>query len=490
MRRYFFAVRDVDTVYARSPFDMNVQYNVFLPLCLLVTACNYEAVNDAPASNASVQTLAGQSTDEGNESTDKALVLPSIPQCDGACSCDEIVIKANDTGSGFAAFGSLENLSDCNVEGRYQQDCAHGRDARANLEKTGEGAQGFDYTKITQQGEKAQQEQEWQCVLDNHTGLMWEVKQAKQSGLPRDTAQTYAWFDPELPSYSAVDGGTCHSVSPCNTAEYIAMINEEKLCGYDNWRLPNRIELHDLVHYGQWQPTIETQFFPNTLIDYYWSSSIDTDDEESVWSVNFNFGTVQGAPSHTVRHIRLVREHVPKTKPSLPLQAQEQLASLRTQLAPKQRCNELAVLSSPISRFKQNERGHIFDTFTGLIWQPCVNGLSGDTCSEGDVDKLTWQDALNLAADLSEQDELSNTPWRLPNTKELQRTIELQCEEPALNPFVFPNIPLAPVWSATPHGKDQAASYHYQYQNSILFYAKRNEKHLVHLVRDCQEEAL
>ncbi len=476
-------------------YRMNNKYTLFLALCLLVTACNYEAVKNpqvssAPVNNQSVQQGTGQNSEVSNNITAETIVLPTVPECDGACTCDEIVIKANDSGSGFAAFGELENLVDCNIEARYPQDCAHGRDARANLEKTGEGAQGFDYTKITQQGENAQKEEEWECVLDNHTGLMWEVKHPKESGLTRDTAQTFSWFDPALSSYSSLDGGNCHAVSPCTTAEYIALLNKDKLCGYNDWRLPNRIELHDLVNYGRWQPTIDTEFFPNTLIDYYWSSSIDTDDEESVWSVNFNFGTVQGAPSHTVRHIRLVREHVPKTKPSLTLQAQEQIASLRTQLAPKQRCNELAVLSSPISRFKKNEHGHIFDTFTGLIWQPCVYGLSGDTCNEGEVNKLSWQNALNLAADLSETDEFSNTPWRLPNTKELQRTIELQCEEPALNPFVFPNIPLAPVWSATPHGKDQEASYHYQYQNSILFYAKRNEKHLVHLVRDCKEEAL
>ena len=86
----------------------------------------------------------------------------------------------------------------------------------------------------------------------------------------------------------------------------------------------------------------------------------------------------------------------------------------------------------------------------------------------------------------NDETEALTTSWRLPNIKELQSTIENQCEEPALNPFVFPNIPLEDVWSGTPHTHYTDSSYYLQYQNSIIFYGSREEKLLVHLVRDCQ----
>jgi hypothetical protein len=100
---------------------------------------------------------------------------------------------------------------------------------------------------------------------------------------------------------------------------------------------------------------------------------------------------------------------------------------------------------------------------------------------------MSWSKALSYAEQVNnDETQVLSSSWRLPNIKELQSTIETQCEEPALNPFVFPNMPLEDVWSATPHTDYIDSSYYVQYQNSIVFFGAREDELLVHLVRDCQ----
>ena len=68
-----------------------------------------------------------------------------------------------------------------------RQDCRYGRDAAyaiGALTKTGAGAKGFDYMKVTNLGIATADPSiplgtaytDWGCTLDNVTGLMWEVK--------------------------------------------------------------------------------------------------------------------------------------------------------------------------------------------------------------------------------------------------------------------------------------------------------------------------
>ncbi|MBQ4860607.1 DUF1566 domain-containing protein [Pseudoalteromonas sp. MMG013] len=418
----------------------------------------------------------------------QTIELPDLPLCNGSCSCDEIVLKGNDTGIQYSAGYTSENLASCNIQDPFLQDCQVGRDFLADatgLIKVGFGAASFDYSKIANDGQVLPNDfATWQCVRDNLTNLTWEVKTQPTSGLFNASDQTYSYADPKHPEYSTYDQGECNNLGNCDTQKYIAYINNQNLCGYNDWRLPSKIELQDLVDYSAVQPAIDVSAFPNTKVGNYWTSTLDTDDTNSIWSINFNFGTVAGGISSNKQMIRLVRGKRFENK--LPEATVRELdPSLRNQVAPKQRCNSIVSPTAPIARFKRDVTGEIFDTFTGLIWQACVAGQSGENCAEGEASLLTWQEALEYANQNKEQTN-NKTPWRLPNIKELQRTIENQCEEPALNPFAFANVPMTQVWSATPHSKETEKTFHYQYQNSIIFYGDRTEKHAVHLVRDCQ----
>ena len=111
-------------------------------------------------------------------------------------------------------------------------------------------------------------------VQDNVTGLIWQQNVSDQ---------TYTWDDAH--SY-------CASLSLQGTG----------------WRLPSRVELMSLVDFTQ-LPTIDSNTFPNTPMDGFWSGSLLAGDSSSAWTVFFSFTVtpVFDNPITTQFHVRCVR---------------------------------------------------------------------------------------------------------------------------------------------------------------------------------------
>jgi len=83
------------------------------------------------------------------------------------------------------------------------------------------------------------------------------------------------------------------------------------LAGYTDWRLPNIRELASLVDLSRYNPSIDTGYFSNTLLNYYWSST--TYEYLSytnfAWGISFDKGylsTPGGGKSGSV-YVRCVR---------------------------------------------------------------------------------------------------------------------------------------------------------------------------------------
>ncbi|ELF5323893.1 DUF1566 domain-containing protein [Vibrio cholerae] len=220
----------------------------------------------------------------------------------------------NDTGIDWCADGSQNNL-DCPVQGFEGQDGHYGRDAQAaagKLPKVGAGAAGFDFTKLDANGEElAQSASDWSCVRDNHTGLIWEVKQPVGSGGLRDASHTYTWYNPDNSTNGGdagtQNGGTCQG-SACDTQAFVNAVNSQGLCGASDWRLPSVNELFSIVHNRRIEPAIDQAYFPHTpQYGWYWSSSPAADGSSYAWGVHFGNGYVYSEYKNGNYHVRLVR---------------------------------------------------------------------------------------------------------------------------------------------------------------------------------------
>lgn len=78
------------------------------------------------------------------------------------------------------------------------------------------------------------------------------------------------------------------------------------------------------------------------------------------------------------------------------------------------------------------------DNVTGLSWQNCVAGLTGNACNSGSAVKQTWQNALSYCDGL---DWGGHQDWRLPDTYELQSIVDFGASPRTIDTTAFPATP-------------------------------------------------
>lgn len=164
-----------------------------------------------------------------------------------------------------------------------QQDGMVGRDV--SDPGGADGKLGFAYELV---GNHAKTE----CVRDKVTGLVWEGKPT--TGL-RAAANTYTNYG---------DG------REGDASAYVAAVNSQGLCGFSDWRLPNRHELLGLVDYGAAAnvPAIDLSWFPGGQSGGYWSDSRFPGNRFIAWRVVFEAGSnLSMLGGNTPHHVRLVR---------------------------------------------------------------------------------------------------------------------------------------------------------------------------------------
>ncbi len=314
----------------------------------------------------------------------------------------------NDTGmiiSGTNGGTAAACSTDSNIP---VQDCHQGRDADTNLQKTGAGQAGFDFTKLGSDGAQltiqngaysatgtAANGTKWSCVRDNVTGVIWEVKTADN----RDS--TYTW------------GSRTSLVTATNT---------EALCGITNWRVPSVNELFSIVNYNNYNPSIDSDYFPNTAIGSFWSEQKVVSNPSNAWPVFFSDGSnISNSSKFNSRRVRLVS------------------------------ADTVAV------SYTNNNNGTITDNTTGLMWKTCDQGqawdnnntaanLTDDNCTADSnaTDNYLWTAALTEAQNHTFA---GYDDWRLPNVKELTSIADYTLS-PSINP-VFPNANTGNFWSST-----------------------------------------
>ena len=237
-----------------------------------------------------------------------ALLLPGLAAAAGL----------NDTGITRCADGSSNDVA-CNNSSFPRQDAETGRDAQAGLSKAGGGAAGFDFTKLDTNGNPLAASAT-DCVRDNVTGLIWEVK-TDDGGL-RDKDWTYTWCNNSASANggslglcdtgSSVGSDNCADNARCDTEKYVADVNalNPALCGYADWRLPTVEELHGIADYSGVSPATDAFYFPQTSSWWYWSASPYAANAIFAWGVFFGGNDLSlSLPSQksSNQYVRLVR---------------------------------------------------------------------------------------------------------------------------------------------------------------------------------------
>ena len=223
----------------------------------------------------------------------------------------------NDTGFTTCADASGATVSCTAATAVQGQDARYGRDAAAGtgaLTKVGGGANGFDFTKISNAGAVLPStaplgtgNADWGCTYDNTSGLMWEVKTT--SGL-RSQSYTYSWYNSNASTngggFGTASNGTCATAGRCDTEKFVQDVNAVGMCGHSDWRMPTFRELHGLVRLGV-SPTIDGGYFPNTVSNSFWSGSPVASDSSFAWFVYFNVGYSGNYYRSSSYYVRLVR---------------------------------------------------------------------------------------------------------------------------------------------------------------------------------------
>lgn len=146
------------------------------------------------------------------------------------------------------------------------------------------------------------------CVLDTTTGLVWEVKTDDKG--PGDKDWTYTWHDKtkhdEGFPVGYADGGSCANKGSCDTAGYVLATNKRRLCGFSDWRLPTAEELEGLLR-PELPRKIDERFFPNSLVDYYWTGTYVALETGGAMFVSFEYGMSLAGNAASAAALRLVR---------------------------------------------------------------------------------------------------------------------------------------------------------------------------------------
>lgn len=253
-------------------------------------------------------------------------------------------------------------------------------------------------------------------ITDNLTGLMWVKNHSIGAG-----------------------GATWH-----NAMEYISKMNGNGgAYGYNDWRMPNIIELQSLLYHeakdnASW---LNSQGFSGMQKNFYWSSTTYAADSNRAWIAYMSGGVIGALNKYINADFVAVRSASHKGKAVIPKTGQS------VQYHKEDDGFYKNGTSWNIDRFLKNDNC-ITDKLTGLMWASNAN-LPGKP--------LTWQEAIEYVKSLKL---CGFNDWRMPNFNELRSLYHYGKSDPAawLNEQGFSAIQPSYYWTSTTIASDTATS--------------------------------
>ncbi len=297
------------------------------------------------------------------------------------------------------------------------------------------------YTKLDAQGnDLPDTATEWFMVRDNLTGLIWEVKQAKDRtpdySNPHDADNEYTWYDSN-PETNRGYPGTDPPGDGTDTEDFINDLNSANFGGFSDWRIPEVRELSSILNTGMYPGAINAGYFPNTGLSDYWSSTTPPTRTHLIWRVDFHYGHIYHVGKRDEWYARAVRGGQPE----------------------------------PSARFVDNGDGIVTDTFNGLMWQQATGGF------------MDWEDALYYCEGLSLA---GHDDWRLPNRNELQSLVDYSAYKPIIDTEFFPDTELAEYHSSTTSAWAWSEAWFVDFSDCLITNDRKSKAQYVRAVRSGQ----
>ena len=277
----------------------------------------------------------------------------------------------------------------------------------------------------------------WTLVRDNVTGLIWEVK--TDDGSVHDKDNQYTWYD----GNPATNGGAAGTPGDgTDTEDFINALNTENFGGYSDWRLPTIDELAYIVNYGVYGPSIDTNYFPNTVSSDYWSSTTFAGNTGNAWNISFSNGYDYLYNKSGAYYVRAVRGGQSRLLGHLVINGDETVT----------------------------------DNDTGLMWQ------------QGEVEsEMDWETSVSYCETLALG---GYTDWRLPNEKELRSVVDYGVYGPSIDTNYFPNTLSSYYWSSTTRAHYTGGAWGIGFSYGDDSYYDKSDAYYVRAVRGGQSRSL